>query len=343
MKHRFHCFLWFISSLALVAGCTKEDNISSEKSRFKIETPQHFPVRHYNNLANPITYEGFDLGRKIFYDTRLSKDGTISCASCHAQEHAFADHNMNKSLGIFRRAGKRNSPAIINIAWQPTMMWDGGITHLELMPVAPFTDTLEMGMHMGDIVAFMRGDAQYPKMFKDAFGNHEITDKKLLLALAQFMSSLITANAKYDQSIQGKSTLTEMELKGQELFNLHCDRCHTAPLFSNHGYANNGIGSFSDDPGRSRVTLLPEDEGKFRIPSLRNVALTYPYMHDGRLRNLTDVIDFYSNAKPAHATIDPILKNGLNLNENEKLALLAFLHALSDFDFVSNPLFANPN
>ncbi len=337
--------LWGVALLALVllTGCQPEGTFVPQTSFAGFVVPVHFPKPVYNNSANPITPDGFALGKKIFYDKNLSADKTISCGSCHAQGHAFGDHQTKTSQGIAGRLGKRNSPAIFNMAWNSSFMWDGGINHLEIMPVAPFTDTTEMGMPIQSILDYLQSQPEYVNMFDKAFGSRTINDKKMLLALAQFMTAMVSADSKYDQYILGKSSLQPDETRGLALFRTHCATCHNEPLFTNFEFINNGIGLHSEDPGRARITLDEKDKGKFKVPSLRNVALTSPYMHHGALRTLEDVLDHYSSPISIEGNVDLRVAGGLSLTASDKEDLIAFLNTLSDYTLLANPAFADPN
>jgi cytochrome c peroxidase len=304
--------------------------------------PAHFPPPVYDFANNPLTKEGFELGRKIFYDTRLSRDGTISCGTCHAQPHAFADHGTAVSLGVENRPGLRNAPPTVNLAWMPHFMWDGGINHIEVMPLAPFTDPLEMDMTMPEIMEFVKNDPGYKAMFRKAFGTSEINSQKLLHALAQFQGSIVSYRSKYDQYLLGKAVLSANETKGLALFNAHCASCHSGVLLTDFSFRNNGLDTAFADEGRARITLNPSDLGKFKVPSLRNVALTNPYMHDGRFATLAQVLDHYSEGIQQSPTLDPLLAAGIPLSDDEKNALLAFLNTLTDWELLRELRFSEP-
>lgn len=330
--------------LMLLVGCSQDETYGPQSSFSGFVAPVHFPEPIYDNPKNPVTYDGFQLGRKLFYDKNLSADGSVSCGSCHAQTHAFADHNTSLSRGIYGRLGKRNSPPIFNLAWNNSFMWDGGINHIETMPVAPLTDTLEMGMEINTILDYLRKDPNYPLLFEKAFGFGVITDQKMLFAMAQFMSAMISDDAKYDHYIQGKLKLNDSERNGLLLFREYCASCHSEPLFTNFEFLNNGFGSLEDhDPGRARITQNEKDIGKFRVPSLRNIALTYPYMHNGEIRTLEDVLDHYASPIGDSPNVDPRLSGGVPLSEDDKSNIVLFLHTLTDYKFISNPIFSDPN
>lgn len=328
---------WIIIGFGLsLAACQKDP---ATQTVF----PAHFPQPHYQSESNPLTTEGIALGKQLFYDPFLSQTGEISCGSCHFQAHGFGDHNVAQSRGIFGRPGKRNSPPIVNMAWNTSFMWDGGINHLEVMPLGPLTDTVEMGEKVAHIIAKLQNHSTYPQQFKKAFGSDSITDQKLLFALAQFMVSLVSADAKYDQYLLGEAELTEEETRGLTLFRQHCEHCHQEPLFTDYSFRNNGIDTdFTiKDIGRERITLNPNDKARFKVPTLRNIARTYPYLHDGRMTTLEDVLAHYATGIQASATLDSALPvGGLGLSAQDQSDIIAFLRTLTDYTFLTNPDFS---
>ncbi|MFM1999693.1 MAG: hypothetical protein RL204_1640 [Bacteroidota bacterium] len=334
-------FFWCIILLS-VLGCTKESTEDPQASFKGLVVPSHFPQPHYQFENNPLTSEGFELGRKLFYDPILSVDSTISCASCHAQVHGFADHGIPVSHGIYGRQGKRNSLALFNLAWTPAFMWDGGINHIEVMPIAPLTDTLEMGETMAHLVVKLSASSTYPDLFGKAFGSSEITDQKLLFALAQYMSMIVSTDSKYDRMREARAAFTVEEQQGYEIYQSKCSSCHVEPLFTDFSYRNNGLDETFTDLGRKRITLNDDDLGKFKVPSLRNLAFTYPYMHDGRFNTLNKVLDHYDHQIVLSNTLDPALVNGIPLTDEERVVLIAFLNTLNDYTFLSDRTIAEP-
>lgn len=305
--------------------------------------PPHFPQPNYNFQNNPITEKGFELGRSLFYDPILSLDSTISCGSCHAQVHAFADHGTTVSVGIGGLLGKRNSPPIQNMAWYTSFMWDGGINHIEVMPFAPITSTVEMGETMSGVETKLQTHPTYPTRFKEAFGSEEISAQKILYALTQFMSLMVSADSKYDKVLKGETSFDERELQGYHIFQQKCASCHAEPLFTDFSFRNNGMmEDYSEDEGRSHITLEPSDFGRFKVPTLRNITLTHPYMHNGSIRNLTEVIDMYSSGVHQHFNTDPLLAEPFNFSDEQKEALLYFLYTLEDYTFIGNHEFSEP-
>lgn len=334
---------YFVVVFFFFVSCKKEEIITPiSKDAFVFDQPTTFPKPVYTYTNNPITLKGYELGRFLFYDPILSLDSSITCSTCHAQQHGFADHNIPLSKGVNGKFGKRNAPALMNLAWSSTFMWDGGVNHIEVQPVVPLTDEHEMGETMANLVVKLNRSSFYKQKFQEAFGVETITDQKLLHALAQFTSMLVSANSKYDQVIAGKTTFTSEEKQGYELFKTKCAACHREPLFTDYSYRNSGIESDIKDIGVERVTQDPNDKGKFKVPTLRNVEFSYPYMHDGRFTNLEQVVAFKSNGIQDSPTVDPFLKHGLNLSKEEQKALVSFLRTLSDYSYIGNPKYAEP-
>ena len=342
--------LTYLIILFYMVSCKKEAVIkpvvksvdTTYTSTFSFNQPSNFPSPHYTFYKNSLTQKGFEIGRYLFYDPILSLDSSISCSTCHAQQHGFADHNIPLSKGVDKKFGTRNAPALMNLAWSTSFMWDGGVNHIEVQPLVPLTSEHELGETMANLVIKLNKNSFYKKKFKEAFGVETITDQKLLHALAQFTSMLISSNAKYDQVMAGKTSFTNQEQQGYELFKAKCANCHTEPLFTDYSFRNTGLETNFKDIGRERVTQDPADRGKFKVPTLRNVEFTYPYMHDGRLFNLEQVLAFKSNGIQDSPTLDPSLKNGLNLSKEEQQAIIAFLKTLSDYTFIGNPMYAEP-
>lgn len=322
----------FISGLFLV-GCQVDPVLKHNPGG--IDFPDHFPEPIWSN-SERVDAELFELGRRLFYESALSIDSTVSCSSCHSQEHSFADHGTALSQGVFGRVGRRNSPGIFNMAYSPTFMWDGGITHLEVMPFAPITDTNEMAMNMDELVLRLKSDPGYVADFEAVQG---VTEKNVYLALKEFMVGLISSGSRYDRFLLSQEELTPIELDGYRIFETHCSSCHSEPLTTNYSYASNGYKDDLKDPGRYRVTQDSADFGKFKVPSLRNVTLTYPYMHDGGIATLSQVIDHY-------ASLEEPLQDGsgqpIQLESDDKRALLAFLETLTDYTFITDTRYAKP-
>lgn len=305
--------------------------------------PSEFGTPIYDYSKNPLTKDGFELGRALFYDPILSIDSTISCANCHQQAVAFAHADHDLSHGFQDRIGLRNSPALFNNRWYPTFFWDGGGNHIELVPLNAITNEVEMNQPLAGLLIKLNAHKQYSKSFKKVFNIETINSKYLFYALAQFTGAIISENSKYDQFKRNETAFTDTEKRGYSLFITHCSDCHTEPLFTNNLFINNGLSiNHSNDEGRKHITNQDDDLGKFRVPSLRNVAKTKPYMHDGRFETLNEVIEYYRTGIQASPTLSPILINGISISDAEKVDLLAFLNTLTDETFLQDLRFANP-
>ncbi len=286
-----------------------------------LEYPAYFPAPAYDFSHNPLTPEGVELGRRLFYDERLSGDGTISCASCHSPFAAFAHTDHDLSHGIGDSIGIRNAPPLFNLAWATSFHRDGAIHHLDVQPLAPLHHPGEMGSDIGMVVTTLREDGHYQERFAAAFGDPIVTGERVLKALTQFQLSLVSADAKYDRVRSGADTFSEQETKGYALFRERCNSCHAEPLFTNQAFASNGLSvdTTLNDFGRMALTHLAADSLAFKVPSLRNLSFTHPYMHDGRLATLRQVLTHYEIAG------------------DDRADLTAFLLTLDDRDFVFNP------
>lgn len=324
--------------VSFIFGCSKNDD-AGRKLFFYI--PEGFPKPVYQFKDNAVTPAGFALGKKLFYDPILSRDSTVACGSCHQQFVAFAHSDHDLSHGVDNLLGNRNSPALFNIAWFPNFMWDGGVNHLEVQPLAPIANPVEMDESIANVLIKLKRSSTYPGMFKAAFGSDTITTQAMTRAMAQFMGSMISANAKYDKYVKGNVSLTASELNGLQVFRAKCESCHKEPLLTDMSFRNNGLDSyFTKDPGRALITTLPQDSGLFRVPSLRNIVLTYPYMHDGRLETLMDVLNHYSSGIKQSSTLDPLFTSGsIPLTSQEKNDLIAFFGTLTDYSFIRDSRF----
>jgi cytochrome c peroxidase len=310
---------------------------------FKI--PAGWPKPATNIFAkNKLSEQGFQLGKKLFYDTRLSKDGSnISCANCHQQFAAFATYDHDFSHGQNDQHTTRNAPALFNLAWMTSYHWDGGINHIEVQPLSPLTSPTEMGETLENVLAKLKRDPVYPAMFKAAFGTNEINSQRMLKALAQFTVSIVSANSKYDKVLRGEAKFTYSEENGYAVFKAKCAACHQEPLFTDNSFRNNGlvINDYLKDYGRMKITGKPEDSLKFKVPSLRNVAVSAPYMHDGRFTSLGSVIEHYRNRLgTGQPTIDPLLTKSIEISDRQKNELIYFLNTLTDTSITKNPRFA---
>lgn len=341
-KTWFGCILIL---LLFVSSCKKKeieviDATAEEIVSFR--QPFGFPSTVYPINERPVETEKFKLGRELFYSTELSSNNTVSCASCHAQTHAFADHNIALSSGVNGVLGIRNSPAIFNLAWQPTFMWDGGVTHLEMLSLAPITNPLEMNETMPNLMQRLNQSTYWKKRFKEVYGGNEITDQQLFISLTQFMLLIISDNSLYDKMIRGEATFNTEQQAGYALFQQNCASCHAEPMMTDYSYRNNGLDLNSMDEGRFGITQLESDRGKFKVPTLRNVLLTYPYMHDGRFFTIDQVLNHYTDGIQAHANLDGSLINGISLTTEEKKQLKRFLETLNDYELMDSKLLREP-
>ena len=308
--------------------------------------PEHWPEPQYSFEKNPLTTDGFSLGRTLFYDPILSTDSTVSCASCHFQYTAFAHVDHPTSHGVASRIGKRNAPGLMNLAWYPSFHWDGGVLDLNGQAINPMTHPDEMGSSLEEILNKLNRDSWYRAQFKKVFGVERIKTSQLLNALAQFTVSLVSANSKYDSVMRKEANFTVQEKKGYKLFQRHCNQCHTEPLFTNFKFEANGIGPHPQllDSGRALITGKVADAYLFRVPTLRNIEHSFPYMHDGRMVKLKEVIKHYASqsnwVKPiSKAFTDPSM---LQTDEEQK-DLLSFLKTLTDKSFLFNPAYRFTN
>jgi cytochrome c peroxidase len=306
--------------------------------------PNYFPKPVYDFSNNPLSKSKIQLGRALFYDPILSRNNTISCASCHSPFSAFAHTDHALSHGIDDKIGFRNAPALMNLAWQKTFMHDGAINHLDVQSLAPITNAVEMNENISTVITKLQASTLYPNLFYIAFGDSIITGQNTLKAMAQFMLILVSDNAKYDSVMRKQTNFTKQEKNGYTLFKSHCASCHTEPLFTNHEFANNGLAMDStiNDFGRMRVTNRANDSLLFKVPSLRNVEFTYPYMHDGRYKKLMQAVNHYTNNIVQSSTLSSQLKNGLPLSSNDKVDIVAFLLTLTDKHFVFDTNYAYP-
>lgn len=301
--------------------------------------PSHFPAPIYNFERNPISEEKVLLGRVLFYDPILSRDSTISCSSCHSPYNAFAHTDHDLSHGIGEQIGTRNAPALFNLAWQSSFMWDGAANHLDMQALAPIEHPGEMHETIAHVVDKLQRSMRYPGLFEKAFGDRLITGERTLKALSQFQLTLVSAGSRYDSIRSGNAKFTQQEEKGYALYKANCSSCHQEPLFSTYKFANNGLPQDStlNDWGRGSITQSKSDSLLFKIPSLRNLSYTYPYMHDGRFSKLREVLDHYTDGIVRNPTLSPELQKSIELESNDKVDLLSFLLTLNDRRFVFDP------
>lgn len=300
-------------------------------------------VQPNDNLA---TRQGVSLGRRLFYDPRLSLNNSQSCGSCHAPAFAFSDHGRRFSLGAEGQVGNRNSPALVNLAWSRNVFWNGRAEHLEAQAFQPVENPIEMMEQWSHVVTKLAEDPAYPALFRAAFGDEEVTADRTVKAIAQFERTLLSYDSKYDRILKGEESFTPGEERGYNMFfteKADCFHCHVDYLFTDYGFHDIGL----DNPpelGRAEVTNRPEDIGRHKVPTLRNVVFSAPYMHDGRFPTLRDVIEHYNRGGAGTPNQSPFVHfgRGLNLTEQDKQDLLDFILTLTDSSFVSNPAFQDP-
>lgn len=311
---------------------------------YELKIPDSLPPPLYDFKKNPLTKQGIALGRHLFYDPKLSLDSSISCGFCHQQFAAFGHFDHALSHGVLGRTGNRSVPTLFNLIWQKDFMWDGGVNHLDIQPLTPITDENEMGMDLKVLIDRLQGNQTYKKLFKDAYGSEEVTTERMFKALSQFMATMISFESKYDSVIRRAPgvAFTAEEQGGYRTFMQKCASCHKPPLFTDNSLRNNGLPYLPsmNDVGRMRITNNTADYLKFKVPSLRNVLVSSPYMHDGRFFDIFQVFDMYDHGQEKGNTIDPLVKNGIPLNEKEKRQLYMFLNTLTDKKFISNKAFS---
>lgn len=339
----------------LFLSCSNED-MGYEPSLKSLDIPQIFSENIIAPVIpsdNPQTIEGVALGKKLFFDRILSANGAQACASCHAPQNAFTD-NTPTSDGIDGVFGTRNSIPLFNLAWNynERFNWDGSALSLERQAEEPVENPIELHSDWDAVIERLQNHPDYPQLFDRAFKTSTVTKALTTKAIAQFERTLISANSKFDSYSLGDATLTAQELNGLDVFLREdkgdCFHCHgnpNNPLWTDNDFHNNGLDATFTDLGLGAVTGDPNDNGKFRSPSLRNLAYTAPYMHDGRFATLEDVIDHYSEGVQNSPTIDPLMKRvdegGVQLSVQDKADLKAFLLTLSDPSFINNIEFEN--
>lgn len=336
------CLLPFIFCMA----CSSEE-MQYVNRPYTLEIPSNFPPIEQNLSGNYPTEIGVKLGRRLFYDPQLSRNNTISCAHCHQQPYAFTHHGHVFSHGIDNQFGTRNAPAIQNLIFQPHYFYDGAAVSLRMLSIVPIHNPVEMDSNLQEIETKLKNDPDYVRLFNIAFDGEGITSGNILDALAQFMTIMISADSRYDHYVRKEEggNLTDMEMEGLAVFKQKCAACHATDLFTDNSFRNNGlaINPLLNDVGLAHVSGFESDKYKFKVPSLRNVELTAPYMHDGRFMSLEAVLDFYDQGVQKTPNLDPLLQEngylGIPLTEEEKKAIVAFLKTLTDQSFIENPLF----
>lgn len=357
-KKRFILLLPGLLWLCISSQFIQHASVPPEK--IILSTPPHFGKNYQIPEDNPMTREGIALGRRLFYDKILSKDSSISCASCHQQQKAFTDGRAT-SLGIGGHSLTRSAMSLVNLLWTDRFFWDGRTHSLEEQALIPIQDSKEMGLSLEELVIRLKNSSVYPALFKKAFKTKKITPDLIAKALSQFERTLISANSRYDKVVSGEVKPTEREQRAINLFMTHpvpeanirganCGDCHGSHLTTLNTFHNNGLDSIPLDQGLGKITQKPYDMGKMRVPSLRNIALTAPYMHDGRFQTLEEVLEHYNEHIQMSETLDPLVMEATNemggesllLTQEEKEDLLLFMHMLTDSTFIHAKEFSNP-
>lgn len=357
---KFKSFLTITLFYLSVLFLTFLSSCGEEKSA--IEPVEEFSTTPYNlvipgNLPrailpvdNALTEEGVLLGKELFSDGILSRNGSVSCNSCHQQENSFSDGNKKFSIGVDGKIGTRNSMPLFNLFYhQKGFFWDGRSDSLRHQALVPIEDPLEMDETLENVVLKLNNSSKYKELFYKAFEDSVITERKLGLALEQFMLTLVSGNSKYDKVQRGEAEFTDSEKRGEEIFftefdptgektGADCFHCHGTANFSNHDFMNNGLDKKSEDGGRFNVTNELNDRGAFKVPSLRNVAVTAPYMHDGRFETLEEVVEHYNSNVQVSLSLDANMfkiKDGIGLTQSDKDDLINFLKTLTDEEFIT--------
>jgi cytochrome c peroxidase len=332
-----------ISTTWLISACRKT-HYRAPVTATSIPIPAGFPAPVQDFSDNPLTVEGIELGRKLFYDPRLSIDNQHSCASCHNQIGAFGTFEHDRSHGVYNSHTLRNAPPLVNLAWSPFFHWDGEFTTLEDEAVHPIHGLTEMGETFSGIKRKIEDDVEYRRAFDRVFGYPYIRNEFILKALAQFTSSIVSADSKYDRVMRGTASFFPPEQAGYLVYQANCASCHPEPLFTDYSFRNIGlpVDNFLDDYGLMRITKKSSDSLKFKVPSLRNVRLTSNYMHDGRFATLMQCINHYRFNVQGGPTVDPLVAGGIGLTDMEANNLVAFLVTLSDSNVLNADKWASP-
>lgn len=335
------CFI--IAGNFILDSCRKNRSTPpfNPSTPFNFVVPPGFPAPTYNFSANPLSEEGFQLGKKLFYDNLLSVDGTASCGSCHQPVAAFTTFEHDRSHGVHHTHTLRNAPGLFNLAWYPYFNQDGSAVSLEDVYKKHISGPTELGETVDNILNKLRQSSIYKTMFAEAFGDTLITEARMYKALSQFVINLVSAGSKFDKVYQGKAGFTAQEQNGYNIFGAKCGSCHDGILFTDFGFRNTGldVDPILNDYGRMRVTGSSSDSLKFRTPSLRNLEFTSYYAHDGRFNLPRDAIKHYETGIHQSITLDPSLTNGIPLTQSEEDDLISFLKTLSDSTFLNNPRF----
>ena len=328
--------------------CTKDKGkipdppvIVTEVDQYAPVIPEGWPQPAYNFSGNPVTYDGFTLGRYLFYETVLSDDTTTSCGTCHQPVFGFTNGPSHiLSHGVHDLLGKRNAPALFNLTWSPKLMWDGAVNNLENQPLAPLSNPVELNINISKAVMRLATMQKYKDLFKKAYGDTVVNSQRILKAFAQFMGLLVSYQSKYDKVKKGEDSFTASENNGYAVFKTNCAHCHSEPLFSDYTLRNKGLPlNAYKDSGQYLITANPLDIYKFKVPSLRNLGFTSPYMHDGRFSTIEDVLTFFTTGVANTQNLDPFMAQPHPISTQEKSDLITFLNTLNDYKFVSDERF----
>ena len=360
MKYKILLIIVCLTAISIVS--CKDDDTEELNGIVQDFTPYAFSFGSFPapDIApdNPLTQQGVELGRMLFYEKKLSADGSMACASCHLQEFAFTDTGTF-SIGVRGMKGSRQAMTVFNMAWHGNeFFWDGRSHLLRDQSLKPIQDELELDETLENVVAKLSDSQVYKDQFMRAFGSEIITTENMSLAMEQFMNSITSTNSRYDKFLTDTTVFTPSEKRGFRLFSTDynpffpeesgadCKHCHSGFNFENDRYINNGLDATFTDIGRGAVTGDLADNGKFKVTSLRNIALTAPYMHDGRFKTLEEVVDHYNSGIVSSPTLDPALEQtrekGLFLTEQDKKDLVAFMQTLTDEDLMINSKYSNP-
>lgn len=325
----------------LITACKKSDSTRRQSTPINFVVPDGFPEPVYHFNENPVTEEGFALGRKLFHDNRLSAGIDVTCASCHQQQAAYTTFDHDLGHGTNHQHTRRNVPVIFNMAWHSEFEWDGRHKSLHEQVLACLAAPEKMGGVSGEIAEKLKADTAYSRLFSEVYGDGSISDDRIGRALSQFVVMLVSDNSKYDKVRAGRAEFNTSEAAGYELFKAKCATCHAEPLFTDLSFRNNGLSStaFHIDFGRMEVTGAASDSLKFKVPTLRNVTLTGYYVHDGRYISVGQLLDHYSSIDAPPPTMDPSLIGGIPLTPLEKFYIGEFLFTLNDSTLISDPRF----
>lgn len=333
-------YIAFIFCLWLIIGRPAGEAQQPAVDYYTLILPAGLPKPAYDFSKNPLTKQGIALGRYLFYDPKLSLDSSISCAFCHQQFAAFGHYDHSLAHGVHGRMGTRSVPVLFNLIWQKEFMWDGGVNHFEIQPLTPLTDENEMSIALNVLMPRLQSNAHYRQMFKAAFGTEEVTSQRMFKALTQFMATMISFQSKYDSVMRHEPgvAFTAEELGGYNTFKQKCAGCHKEPFFTDFSMRNNGLPYLAslNDVGRMKISGNAADYLKFKVPSLRNVLVSQPYMHDGRFFDIFQVFAMYDHGQEKGTTVDPLVKNGIPLTPKEQRQLYMFLNTLTDKNFLKN-------